>query len=142
MFSIKDWGDNIKQSPKERLLTSKYVTGCSDSLIGEKYHYAKVGLEISPSDVLIFRADVKLDEGLKELCEKEKLIESIWYGVLDVMLIGPIKPINFFSCVLKHIEINPRRATRLAFRFAARQAVNKLLSESTHQKIYGWGYKK
>ena len=107
-------------------------------ITGEKLHYAKVGLDLSPSDSLIFKTTIK-DE-IKKLCEKERWLESICFGVLDVMLVGPMTPINNFNCVISLVEIDPRRSSRLAFRFAARAAVQDFLSKEPYQKIYGWGY--
>ncbi len=139
MVSIEDWGNKYNRAPKVTLNSSKYVEGICEMITGEKLHYAKVGLNLSPADTLLFKATI--DEESRKICEKEGWIEAICFGVLDVMLIGPMTPVNNFSCVISHVEINPRRSSKLAFRFAARTAVQDFFSKEPYQKIYGWGYK-
>lgn len=138
MNILEQWIDKYNSAPRVALHRSKYVEGVCDIITDEQRHYAKVGLDMSPAKNIVFNVDI--DKELKKFCEKEGWIKSICYGVLDVMLIGPMLPVNLFSCVITQIEMDPYNSTNLAFRLAARIAVQDLLSYSPVQRIYGWGY--
>lgn len=137
-MTISDWAHKYENAPKVSLHSSKYVEGFCEMISGERPHFAKIGLRFSPSEDLQFK--ISIDEETKKLCEKNGWIESICFGVLDVMLVGPMTPINNFSCEISYIEMDIRRSSRLAFRFAARTAVQNFLSKEPYQRIYDWGY--
>lgn len=140
MVTIKKWGEKYNNAPKVTICNSQYVEGVCEMISGEKMHFAKVGLDLSPAATLAF--DTSVDEEVKKVCIKKGWFDSICYGVLDVMLIGPMTPINHFNCLISRVEIDLRRSSRLAFRFAARKATQHFLTTEPYNRIYGWGYNK
>jgi hypothetical protein len=139
MFAIPDWCKKYQDSPQSTVYISGVSEGTCDLITGEKIHFAKVKIKISPSNGLLFSTSI--DEKMKLKMIEGGFLESICHGVLDVMLIGPLYPINRFQCDICTVEMDPRRSSKLAFRFAARDAVQSFLSNDPYNKIYDWGYK-
>jgi hypothetical protein len=95
-------------------------------------------VEISPSDVLIF--DDHLPPPLKSKCHNEKWLRSIYYGILDVMIVKPMipKPMipkTIFKCVVEHVEFHEIDSSRRAFRLAGRYAAEAYLAHEKYAPI-------
>jgi hypothetical protein len=91
-------------------------------------------VEFSPLDKLNFTID--LSSETEQYCREKGYIDAICFGVLDVMLVGPLTPICHFDCVIKGIEYHERRSSRLAFRLAARNAVQLYLSKQRFNSLW------
>lgn len=134
MITIDDWLSFFKRQPDVTIHSSGYVEGACDLLSGERFHYAKIGLNFSPSNQLLF--EMSLPEEVENRCKNEPWIDFICYGVLDIMLLGPITPINAFNCTIKYIDFHEKRSSNLAFRLAARTATTNFLAQQTFNGLW------
>lgn len=128
-IDIKSWLKRFENCADVTVHKTEYVDGVCGIVTGEKIHYAKIGITFAPSDSLIFESSLQSD--IENRCNDEQWIDSLCYGVLDVMLLGPITPITRFKCTIEKIEYHEKRSSKLAFKLAARSATMKYLSSQT-----------
>ena len=136
MISVETWSKQFKSIKPVTIHQSGLARGACDILSGERFHFANVTLEFSPSDNLNFIADFESD--VIELFQQKGYLNAICFGVLDVMLVGPLYPISNFNCVIKNVEYHDRKSSRLAFRLAARNGTQIFLSRQAFNSIAGW----
>ena len=125
MVTINDWLKSFKNLPKVAVHQCGNVEGLCKRATGGRFLFAKVGLEFQPCSELIF--DVSLNSTDERILKDEEWFKYVCLGVLDVMLVRPLKPINYFKCIINKIEYHDIDSSPLAFRLAARDAAEKFL---------------
>ena len=126
MTGISDWLGSFNNLPPVGILGSRCVDGICKRVMGGRSLFAKVKLEFSPSEELVFNS--LLPEELYSYCQEEGWLSTICLGVLDVMLVRPVTPRTHFRCVIHSIEYHPIDSSGQAFRLAARYATEEFIS--------------
>ena len=133
MVTISDWLKKFDDLPTVTVHSTRRVEGVCKIVTGARSLFAKVEMEFSPSDRLVFEAS--LSEAIRNRCEEEKWMDYLCIGVLDVMLVGPPTPINCFRCNVDFIDFHDIDSTKQAFRLAGRDAAQNFLSQETFNKL-------
>jgi hypothetical protein len=101
------------------------VVGECRRSIGPSNWFAAVVLDFSPNSH--FDVEYRLDNEISKLAHDRGWYEHIVFGVLDILLITPPKPICKFKLCINQIEYNEMESSQIAFRLAARNATIKAL---------------
>jgi Elongation factor G, domain IV len=125
MVTIADWLRNYEDLQPVGIRKKSRIEGTCKKVMGARSLFAKVSLEFSPSNGLEFVSTLSGEE--QQACEEEGWLQPICLGVLDVMLVHPVTPINVFRCAIVAVEYHPIDSSRQAFRLAARQAAEEFL---------------
>ena len=99
--------------------------GTCKMVCGGRSLFARVTLELSPSDTLTFGA--QLDDGTAALAAQRGWLRAVCFGCLDTALVYPALPVTVFRCVLTAIEFHEVDSSAQAFRLAARNAMRAFL---------------
>ena len=125
--NLSHWLTSFENLPPVGVQGRHHVQGLCKKATGGRFLFAKVGLEFSPSNELIF--EVSLPESLKQRCQQENWLDAIYYGVLDIMLARSATPITRFKCVLDNLEFHEIDSSQQAFRLAARYATEEFIKQ-------------
>lgn len=125
MISINTWIESYLNSTPISVSKSIEVEGLCKIVTGGRCLYAKVLLEVLPSNDLIFEDQTKKNK--RSLLDHEAWTEAAFLGILDYMLVMPITSISRFHCVIKELDFHDIDSSSLAFRLAGRNAAKKIL---------------
>ena len=122
MIAIYDWLHTYEDlSP-----VTMSVEGMCKKARGARFLFAGVRLHFSPCNTLQFENLLPHEDYI--IAYKEQWLNSIAFGVLDVMLVHPSRPITNFLCVIESIKFHQVDSSKEAFRLAGRYAAQEFLT--------------
>ena len=127
MDFIKEWFTDLQNITGTTWKETITVEGKCSKHTGPSIWFASVILDFSPSSQFII--DDTLSPDLSELIRDRNWYQYIAFGVLDVMLTMPTRPIRNFTVTISHIDFNEVESNPMAFRLAARNAASKALKK-------------
>jgi len=125
--NFSHWLKSFENLPPVGVQGVHHVEGLCKKATGGRFLFAKVGLEFSPSNELIFQES--LPEPLKHRCQQENWLDAIYCGVLDIMLARSATPITHFKCIIDSVEFHEIDSSSQAFRLAARYATEEFIKQ-------------
>jgi len=100
------------------------LEGIRNKHLGPMMQYAKVVINAEPSEnfhVDISPIELDLDEN------QLKMINSAIFGFLDVAMCAKVNPLKNIKLTIAHVEFDPINSSIMAFRYAGRDAGQKLI---------------
>jgi len=128
-MDITEWQTSYSELPSVGVGLSATVEGACKKGRGGRFLYAKVRLKFSPADELTFYCS-EVNESLTAEGFSE-LLQSIYLGVLDVMLVKPESPVTVFKCSVDDMDVHPVDSSPRAFRLAARAAAEEFIAQDS-----------
>ena len=129
MVNIDDWYQAYKNLPDVRVHSERETEGICQKTLGARALFARIRIEIGPSDTLEFKSVLHAAEDARAI--QEGWFKAICLGVLDVMLVRPAIPITIYRCTLKELHYHQIDSSVQAFRLAARYATEAFLEKET-----------
>ena len=117
------WLEDIRARPSLTLKSSLQVQALHDKHLGPRSEYAKVDILFEPAPQFEVVTQVDVGKGY---------VNSIVFGLLDILLASGQYPLKDIRVVIKGIETDPINSSQMAFRLAGRRA-GMLLMESLEQ---------
>ena len=115
---------------KDKFLQKSYqlektieVEGIRDKHLGPRFEYAKILVQIEPFnelDVILLNTDSMEDYQIE-------MLEASIFGLLDILLTKAPCPLKDVRITLKEFDIDPIDSSLIAFRYAGRNAGEKIL---------------
>jgi len=122
MDILHQWQQHILESKSFNLADKLIIEGLFKHQSGGRIQYAKVVFEIKPNP----HFDVDLAPFLNVNDETKGYMEWAIFGLLDQLLVISIEPLRNIYVSIKTIDIHPVHSSKAAFRFAGRDAGQKI----------------
>lgn len=120
---LEQWLADVANRQTAQLHQSGLVDGVRDKPLGPRSDYAKITVAFEPASQL----EVDCSATNRSELEADGYLQGALFGLLDVLLTAGAYPLRNIRLTITAAEIHPIHSSQMAFRWAGRDAGNKLL---------------